>query len=235
MLFGPAAMTSTSYRYDVFTGRDNAAALHVPGADGGWEARIERDPSTQAPAGAVSSNARDLAPWMRLELADGVLDGVPLIDREALAATHAPLFARCANPVTGDASFYGLGRNVGIGRHGVTWGHAGAFSVGGRSMVTLWPEAELGIVVLANAFPTGAPEGIVDTFADLVFDGAAAQDYVAAWDGIYASLFGPSIDAAVARYAAPPDPATPALPSTSGPTPTPMSATRRCARRRAAS
>jgi CubicO group peptidase (beta-lactamase class C family) len=212
-LFGPAGMTSTSYRYDAFVGRDNAAALHVPGAGGGWEARIKRDPTTQAPAGAVSSNARDLARWMRLELGEGVLDGAPLIDPEALAATHAPLFSRGPNPVTGDPSFYGLGWNVEIGRHGMSWGHAGAFSVGGRSMVTLWPGAELGIVVLANAFPTGAPEGIVDTFADLVFDGAPAQDYVAAWDAIYAGLFGPSVEAAVARYASPPEPATPALPA----------------------
>jgi CubicO group peptidase (beta-lactamase class C family) len=213
MLFAPLGMTSTSYRYDAFAGRDNAAALHVPGVEGGWEARIQRDATTQAPAGSVSASARDLARWMRLELNEGAFEGVQLIDPDALAATHVPLFARGLNPVTGEQSFYGLGWNVGFGRNGVSWGHAGAFSVGGRSVVTLWPEAELGIVALANAFPTGAPEVIADSFADLVFEGVVAQDYAAAWDAIYAGLFGPDIDAAIARYAAPPDPATPALPA----------------------
>ena len=99
-LFTPLGMTSTSYRYDVFTDRPNAASLHMRvGED--WEPRIKYDPTTQAPAGAVSSNVRDLTTWMRLELANGSLDGAPVIDAAALAATHVPLMARGKNPVTG--------------------------------------------------------------------------------------------------------------------------------------
>ena len=116
---------------------------------------------------------RDLPTWMRLELANGSLDGAPVIDAAALAATHVPLMARGKNPVTGGASFYGLGWNVEFGRHGVSWGHAGAFSNGGRTVVSLLPESNLGIVVLANAFPTGLPEALADSFLDLVFDGNA--------------------------------------------------------------
>ena len=114
--------------------------------------------------------------------------------------------------MTGAPSFYGLGWNVEFGRHGLSWGHAGAFSTGARTVVTLYPDAGLGIVVLCNAFPTGAPEGIADSFFDLVFDGAVAQDWVAGWDAIFEGMFAPAIAAARAAYAAPPEPATPALP-----------------------
>jgi hypothetical protein len=135
-----------------------------------------------------------------------------VIAADALAATHVPLFARGPNPVTGGASFYGLGWNAEFGRHGLSWGHAGAFSQGARTLVTLYPDAGLGIVVLTNAFPTGVPEGLADSFFDLVFDGAVSKDWVAAWDAVYGGLFGPAIAEAKAAYAHSPDPATPALP-----------------------
>ena len=210
-LFRPLGMASTSARYADFLSRTNRAALHVR-ADGAWAAKLRRDPDMQSPAGGVSSSARDLAQWMRLELADGVHDGATLIASSALAETHTPLVARGANPVTGGSSFYGLGWNVEFGRHGLSWGHAGAFSVGARSLVTLYPKANLGIVVLTNAFPTGAPEGLADSFADLVFDGKVGKDWVEAWDGVYQGLFGPAVAAAKAAYAAPPAAPTAAMP-----------------------
>ncbi|MBL8581679.1 MAG: beta-lactamase family protein, partial [Rhizobiaceae bacterium] len=149
-LYKPLGMSATSSRYADFVGRANRAALHIGGV-GKWEAKLKRDPSVQAPAGGVSSSARDLAQWVRLELAGGKFDGKPMIEADALAATHVPLMSRGNNPVSGAASFYGLGWNVEFGRHGLTWGHAGAFSVGARTLATLWPDADLGIVILANA------------------------------------------------------------------------------------
>lgn len=213
-LFGPLGMAATSYRHGDFLERQNAAALHVR-VEGTWAAKFKRDPSVQAPAGGVSSNARDLTQWMRLELGKGVLDGKRVISADALAATHEPLFSQGASPVGGGASFYGLGWGVAFGRHGLSWGHAGAFSVGGRSLVTLYPDAGLGIVVLSNAFPTGVPEGLADSFFDLVFDGSVRQDYVSAWNAVYESMFGPEspkIAEAKARFAKAPVPPNPALP-----------------------
>ncbi|HEY5006827.1 MAG TPA: serine hydrolase [Caulobacteraceae bacterium] len=213
-LFRPLGMTSTSARYADFLAHPNRAELHVR-INGTWTALVKRDPDAQAPAGGDSSTVRDLAQWMRLELANGMFDGKRLIAASALDETHSPLMARGANPVTGGASFYGLGWNVEFGRHGLSWGHAGAFSVGARTLVTLYPKANLGIVVLTNAFSTGAPEGLADSFADLVFDGHVQQDWVKGWDAAYDSLFTPAIAAAKAAYGAPPSPATPALASRS--------------------
>jgi CubicO group peptidase (beta-lactamase class C family) len=210
-LYRRLGMAATSSRHADFLARSNRAALHAPQGEG-WAALATRAPDAQAPAGGASSTVRDLAEWMRLELGNGVWNGEPVIAADALAATHEPLFARGPNPVTGGASFYGLGWNVEFGRHGRSWGHAGAFSQGARTLVTLYPDAGLGIVVLTNAFPTGVPEGLADSFFDLAFDGTVSKDWVAAWDAVYGGLFGPAIAAAQATYAQPPDPATPALP-----------------------
>lgn len=212
-LYRPLGMTSTSSRHADFVGRANRAPLHVK-ADGGWAARVERQPDAQAPAGGVSSTVRDLAQWLRLELANGSHDGKQLIAATALDQTHIPLMTRGKNPVSGGQSFYGLGWNVEFGRHGLSWGHAGAFSVGARSLVTLFPERQLGIVILANAFPTGVPEGLSDSFADLVFDGKVGKDWLKDWNAIYAGMFGPAVAAAQATYATSPSPATPARPAT---------------------
>jgi CubicO group peptidase (beta-lactamase class C family) len=210
-LFGPLGMASTSARYSDFLEHENRAELHI-NAGGAWEARVRRDPDEQAPAGGVSSTARDLAEWMRLELGRGQYDGEQIIAADAIGTTHAPLISRGNHPLTGAPTFYGLGWNLEYGRHGTSWGHAGAFSTGARTVVTLYPDSGLGIVVLCNAFPTGVPEAIADSFFDLVFDGTVSRDWVAGWDGAYAGLFGPAIAAARAAYAAPPEPATPALP-----------------------
>lgn len=211
-LYQPLGMTVTSSRYADFLARGNRSSLHIGGM-GKWQAKLKRDASVQAPAGGVSASARDMAQWMRLELGRGMLEGKQLIAADALAATHVPLMERGSNPVTGAASFYGLGWNVEFGRHGMTWGHAGAFSLGGRTLVTLFPDSDFGILVLTNAFPTGLPEGLADGFADLVFDGTVASDWTSDWNAIYEGLFGPAVEAAKKTYGTKPTPATPALPA----------------------
>jgi CubicO group peptidase (beta-lactamase class C family) len=211
-LYRPLGMASTSSRHADFIRQANRAALHVK-IDGDWTAKVKRDPDAQAPAGGVSSTVRDLSQWVRLVLGSGVYAGKPLIEADALDQTHVPLMARGKNPVSGGESFYGLGWNVEFGRHGLSWGHAGAFSVGARTLVTLFPEQKLGIVIVANAFSTGVPEGLSESFADMAFDGKVEKDWVKAWDDAYASLFGPAVAAAKATYAAPPSPPSPAGPA----------------------
>ena len=211
-LYRPLGMASTSSRYADFVKHDNRAELHVM-VDGAWAAKVKREPDAQAPAGGVSSTARDLAQWLRLVIGNGVYAGKPLISADAMDQMHVPLMTRGKNPVSGGESFYGLGWNVEFGRHGLSWGHSGAFSTGARTVATIFPREKLGIVVLANAFPSGVPEGLSDSFADLVFDGKVEKDWIGAWDGIFSGMFGPAIEAAKATYAKPPSPAAPARPA----------------------
>ncbi|WP_373503763.1 serine hydrolase [Aestuariivirga sp.] len=211
-LYGPIGMASTSSRHADFVGRSNRAALHIRPA-GKWEAKLTRNADVQAPAGGVSSSARDLAQWLRLELARGKYNGRQLISEDAISQTHEPLMNRGRNPVTGNAAFYGLGWNVEFGRHGVAWGHAGAFSVGARTLVSIHPDSGFGLVILSNAFPTGVPEGIADSFAELVFTGTISKDRITPWNAAYDGLFGPAIAAAKKLYAAAPANKSPALPN----------------------
>ncbi len=210
-LYKPLGMSSTSSRYADFLTHTNRATLHAQ-LDGKWRALANRDPDPQSPAGGVSSNARDVAQWLRLQLGNGNYNGRPLIDADAIGQTHLPLMERGKNPVSGGWSFYGLGWNVEYGRYGEYWGHAGAFSTGARTLVSLLPAEELGIVVLTNAFPTGVPEGLADTFFELVMTGKTTQDWVAEWNNIYGQLFGPAIEAAIKRYGTPPASPLSALP-----------------------
>lgn len=212
LLYKPLGMTSTSSRHADFLSRTNRAALHAR-FDGKWRALSKRQPDAQAPAGGVSSNARDLAQWMRLELGHGTYGGTPLIKKDAIEQTHQPLVYRGVHPVSKAPSFYGLGWNIVYGRYGTVWGHAGAFSSGVSTVVNLLPSQELGIVVLANAFPTGVPEAVADTFFDLVFAGAVSDDWLTKWNRLVAGMIEPARQAAKAEYASPPASPSPALPT----------------------
>ncbi|WP_412030164.1 serine hydrolase [Deinococcus yunweiensis] len=212
-LFRPLGMAHTSARHADFTAATDRAALHV-WEQGRWAPSFTRQPDAQAPAGGVSSTARDLAQWMRLELGSGMLGAQRVIAADALAQTHQPLVARGQNPVTGDTSFYGLGWNVDIDTRGhIFWNHAGAFSQGAQTVVNLLPAEKLGITVLTNAFPSGASNGLINSFYDAVLYGKPSQDWVALWGKAYDGLTA-SFAAGGAAYVTRPSTPLPALPLT---------------------
>jgi CubicO group peptidase (beta-lactamase class C family) len=211
-LYESLGMSATSSRHDDFVAQPNRAHLHIL-VDGEWTPELTRDAEAQSPAGGVSSSARDLAQWVRLQLGGGTHEGSEVVDEAALAQTHLPHMVSGPDPFTGAPRFYGLGWSIAYDDAGrVRLNHAGAFSVGARTLVSLIPSEELGIVVLTNAFPTGVPEAIADTFFDLVLAGEPQQDWLAAWGGLYDALAA-SFAAGAAEYAEPPEEPSPALPA----------------------
>ncbi|MDQ2678175.1 MAG: serine hydrolase, partial [Actinomycetota bacterium] len=160
---------------------------HVRGDDGTWDARSVRQPDAQTPAGGVSSTVADLSQWMRLQLANGTVDGVELIDGAALDLTHTPhgLSGGLGSPESRVGS-YGLGFNLGTDGGGrQRWSHSGAFALGAGTSLTMMPAERLGVVVLTNGEPTGVAESMVETFLDLVFEGEPTRD----WMGLYGPMF----------------------------------------------
>ena len=153
------------------------------------------------------------ANWMLLQLDDGRFGGEAVIDPDALAATHQPVFPQGTHPIYHAPAFYALGWGVIYGEHGEMWSHAGAFSNGARTVATLLPADRLGIVVLANAFPTGMPEAVANTFIDFVFDGQSTRDWLGDWNGLYNSMFDPVNAAQKAKFANPPSPHSEPLPA----------------------
>jgi CubicO group peptidase (beta-lactamase class C family) len=179
VLFKPANMGSSSFRYADFERRANRAAMHVR-VDGNWLQKYDRNADPEAPAGGASSNVLDMARWMRLMLAEGRWNGHALIDHDALFESHTPQIMS-SRPSTAEsrAGFYGFGTNVGYdysGRLRLT--HSGAFSQGAATQYALLPSEELGIVVLTNGMPIGVPEAVTSDFLDLVVAGSFQEDWL---------------------------------------------------------
>ena len=179
-LFVPLGMTSASYRFADYAKAKNRTVARSRR----WklDRQAHRQPHAQAPAGGASSTLNDLVRWMRLQLNEGKLDGRELISATALAETHTPQIVTGFNADQGRVVSYGLGWNVNVERGGkVFWKHSGEFALGMRTEVAILPAEELAIAVLSNACPTGVPEGLTESFYDLVLDGKLQRG---TWVGI---------------------------------------------------
>lgn len=99
-LYAKIGMRSTSSRYSDYENNPDKAALHYL-QDGVYKNWFVREADSEAPAGGVSSNVRDLANWMQLQLNGGVFDGQQVVDRAALDETHKPQI--CRGPGLGNA------------------------------------------------------------------------------------------------------------------------------------
>ncbi|MGW6921086.1 serine hydrolase [Streptomyces sp. NPDC054950] len=211
-LYKPAGMDSTSSLFADYEAAKNRADLHVKAPDGTWRAQFVRDADAQSPAGGASSSARDMSRWLRLQLANGKLDGEQIIPAEQLERTHLP--AIVFNPPrtpAGRTGFYGLGWNVGyddLGR--LRLSHSGAFALGANTNVTMLPAEQLGIVVLTNGKPIGLPDAIAETFFDTAQHGKATADWLDLIGKIYAQQ--EQAEVSPTDYATPPADAAAARP-----------------------
>ena len=187
LLYKPAGMNDTSSRFEDFADNADRAVGHVQESDGSWKPRYVRDPDAQSPAGGVSSSARDMATWLRLQLANGELDGRRIVDEDALTLTHHP--ENVASPPrapAGRTGFYGLGWNVSYDNEGrLRLSHTGAFALGAHTNVTMLPGEQLGIVVLTNGAPAGVADTVALDFFDIAQDGEPSRDWLPLVDGIY--------------------------------------------------
>ncbi|MFF7180004.1 serine hydrolase [Streptomyces sp. NPDC008121] len=208
-LYRPAGMDSTSSRFEDFVKAPDRAYGHVQ-VDGVWKPEFVRDPDAQAPAGGVSSTARDMATWLRLQLGDGTLDGRRIIDAAALERTHRP--ESVSQPPQAPAArtgFYGLGWNVNYDDQArLRLSHTGAFAEGAHTNVTMLPGERLGIVVLTNTAPVGVADTVALDFFDIAQYGEPTRD----WMPLVQALYEEEADAgrSTTDYARPPSGAAPA-------------------------
>ncbi|SCW58954.1 serine hydrolase [Ancylobacter rudongensis] len=182
VLYTPLGMTSTSSRFADFDKRANKAVNHVR-VNGSFVHKYQREPDAQSPAGGVSSSVNDMARWMAMVLQGGTYAGTPVIDPTALLpAVLAETISSPSPAVVARPGFYGYGFNVSINPAGrVQLSHSGAFSSGAATAFTMLPSAGVGIIVLTNAWPLGAPEALAAEFTDLVQFGKIERDWLAAY------------------------------------------------------
>jgi CubicO group peptidase (beta-lactamase class C family) len=182
-LYSRLGMTSTSSRFSDYDNRPNKAALHIF-VDGQPVNRFVREADAESPAGGVSSSARDLAEFARLQLNDGKWNGKQLVDANALNETRKAQVCRNKpdpakpNDCPG-GQYYGLGWDVGTNAEGkLQIGHSGAFFLGASTSIYLIPDEHLGVLALTNSLPVGLPESICLHFLDLVHYGKPQREYL---------------------------------------------------------
>ena len=191
-LFKPLGMTSTSTRFADFEKRSNRAFGHVK-VGNGFQAKYQRKPDAQAPAGGVSSSVNYLSRWLAMLTQGGMIDGRAFVDTKALLpAMSAQAFSTHTTTFTARPGFYGYGFNVGVTPAGrMSFSHSGAFSLGAGTNLVILPSAGVGIVVLTNAQPTGAAEALTAEFMDLVQFGKIERDWLPAYAGMLAPTNAP--------------------------------------------
>jgi CubicO group peptidase (beta-lactamase class C family) len=209
VLYGPLGMSSTSSRFADYQARPDRAVGHIH-IDNGYQPRYLRDADPEAPAGGVSSSVNDMTHWLTMMLANGTYNGAQIADPKALLPALTPQIVsdRGAEPAM-RSGFYGYGFNVGTTAAArMQLSHSGAFGLGAGTNFVIIPSADVAIVALTNATPSGIPETLTAEFADLVQFGQVRED----WRKLYGDAFA-DMDAPVGALVGQTSPANPAPPA----------------------
>jgi CubicO group peptidase (beta-lactamase class C family) len=210
VLFRPLGMASTSYRFADFEARPDRAVGHIH-VDGRYEPLYIRDPQPEAPAGGVSSSVNDMTRWLTMVLANGSHDGKQIVDPKALLPAVTPQIV--SSPATEPAmrsGFYGFGFNVApTSAARMELSHSGAFELGSGTNFVILPSADVAIVALTNATPSGVPEALTAQFADLVQFGEVREDWLKLYQGLMAPMEQPMGSLVGQKPPATPAPAAP--------------------------
>jgi CubicO group peptidase (beta-lactamase class C family) len=186
VLFRPLGMASTSFRFADYAARPDRAVGHIH-VDGRYEPRYIRDADPEGPAGGASSSVNDMTRWLTMVLANGSHEGKQIVDAKALLPAVTPQIV--SSPATEPAmrsGFYGYGFNVGATSAArMSLSHSGGFELGAGTNVVILPSADVAIVALTNATPSGVPESLTAEFADLVQFGEVRED----WYKLYGDIF----------------------------------------------
>ncbi len=184
-IFEPLEMKTASCTYAEAQATMDRATPHYRTADGrtipiGWD-RID----LILGAGCINASGRDMANWLRFQLAGGQFNGKRLVSEEALKETHKPQMVMRVGEVMQAAlpphvtrfAAYGLGWVVHDHRGHLTVSHGGTLS-GFRSQLLMVPAKGVGVFVSVNLRPSVAAETVSKTILDRLLD-LPAEDWLA--------------------------------------------------------
>ncbi|HKX29578.1 MAG TPA: serine hydrolase domain-containing protein [Blastocatellia bacterium] len=108
-----------------------------------------------APAGAINSNVRDMAQWVRMMLGRGQFEGKRIVSEQGFEELTKKQIAFGPDG-------YGFGWVIGDwNRHQILW-HNGSIN-GFNSLVALMPDQKLGFVILTNVTVSSLPQTVQET------------------------------------------------------------------------
>jgi CubicO group peptidase (beta-lactamase class C family) len=184
-LFEPLGMKSADFTITDAQKAPDHARPHHRDDKGKIEAINWRNLDNIGPAGAINAGVRDLANWLRFQLAEGAFDDRRLLTAASLQETHRPqivvrpegALAVLAKEGVVNQVGYALGWQVYDYRGQPVVTHNGAID-GFRAQTTLLPRAKLGIVVLANVDRASVPAATTLALVDLLL-GLPHRDWTA--------------------------------------------------------
>ena len=183
-IFQPLGMTNTRTRF-----ADWATSDHATGHDWSHEQAVVHpasDDTNVGPAGSIKSSARDMAQWLRFQLANGVIDTRRLVSEDALNETKSPQMAlrvdksaRETNPFTHVQS-YAMGWIVQDYRGELLITHGGALN-GFRTNIALLPDRNAAVVILANMGRGFGVTALRNAILDELLHASPSRDWNAAY------------------------------------------------------
>jgi len=171
-IFSPLAMESTHCGIAELRKHNNVAEPHYINPEG-KVVKVAFTPSDNlAGAGAINSNAADMANWLKMLLENGTFNDQRILSGNSIYEMWSPQNIASTKPKMlfqlHDSHFscYGLGWSLADYRGYLVISHGGGLD-GMISRVALVPELRLGIVVLSNSLnnlPSVLMYKIIDTF-----------------------------------------------------------------------
>ena len=187
-IFEPLGMTRTRTSFPDWTASSHAAGHQWSSEKQQVSVQPFMDYTNIAPAGTIKSCVRDMAQWLRFQLAGGVIDGKRLISAAALDETHTPQtpirlqgISKDANPET-NLMAYGLGWTLQDYRGQMLIAHSGALN-GFRTQVALLPKQNAGIVIMENVGRGYAIIALRDEIIDSILGGPTRD-----WNQLFLDL-----------------------------------------------
>lgn len=186
-IYTPLGMDATVTSVRDLAGRENVAQPHAL-VEKKVVAIPYRNVDNIGGAGAMNSNAWEMAQWVRLQLANGAYGGRQLISPAAMREMRSPhtiiqldTLAQRINPAT-HLRAYGLGWNMEDYRGRLVFAHGGNLD-GMSSVVGLIPEENLGVVILVNMNQVALPTAIMRRLWDMHLGGTPGD-----WSNVFLNL-----------------------------------------------
>jgi len=177
-IFVPAGMHNTSARFADFTGSpDHVESYPMQEQEGRSAAGPFMDDDINAPAGGVSSTINDMARYARLQANGGFIDGKQVVNASALRESHSPQYIKSYSGTGMTGSGMGWNTFLDGGRSRIE--KDGVFSQGTATIITVWPEEKMALVVLTNSFPEGniVTGSLSNAWNDLYYNGRVSKDW----------------------------------------------------------
>jgi CubicO group peptidase (beta-lactamase class C family) len=178
----PLGMSESTFDFDTYDANPNHACGHIvldktkPIEQGLWtippDWPYRKWIGIYAPAGGLMSSVSDMAKWVALQTGNGTFGGKVILKPETMAAIRAPRIYLGKDDI--GVSSYAMGWIFAASPCTPVYWHNGQ-TPGFHSIVFIFPEDQLGLVVLTNQPDNKVPEDLARVLLNQYFCGTPAD------------------------------------------------------------